>query len=44
MREDRLVHRYFGIDLQAVRSVVEADLPVLRARIESILREQGDGA
>lgn len=37
-----LVHRYFGIDLQAVWSVVEADLPVLRGKIEAILREQGD--
>ena len=38
-----LVHRYFGIDLQAVWSVVEADLPVLRSKIVSILREMGDG-
>ncbi len=38
-----LVHRYFGIDPQAVWSVVEADLPVLRSKIESILGEMGDG-
>ena len=38
-----LVHRYFGIDPQAVWSVVEADLPALRASIESILRETAGG-
>ena len=38
-----LVHRYFGIDPQAVWSVVEADLPALRSNIESILCETGGG-
>lgn len=38
-----LVHRYFGIDLQAVWSVVEGELPALRSNIESILRKMGDG-
>jgi len=32
-----LVHGYFGIDRDLVWSVVESDLPDLKARIESIL-------
>lgn len=32
-----LVHRYFGIDPEAVWLVVEADLPDLKASIKSIL-------
>jgi len=32
-----LVHRYFGIDRNAVWAVVERDLPDLKAGIDSIL-------
>ncbi len=38
-----LVHRYFGIDPQAVWSVVEAELPTLRSSIENLLGEMRDG-
>jgi uncharacterized protein with HEPN domain len=34
-----LVHHYFGIDKDAVWSVVEKDIPVLKFNIEMILRE-----
>jgi len=37
-----LVHHYFGIDLNAVWSVVEHDLPNLKLEVQSILRELGD--
>ncbi len=32
-----LVHRYFGIDLDIVWSVVEYDLPDMKCRVEAIL-------
>lgn len=38
-----LVHRYFGIDTDAVWSVVERDLPQLKAKVRSILEEGGPG-
>jgi len=34
-----LVHSYFDIDLDAVRQVVERDLPILKPQIEAILEE-----
>jgi uncharacterized protein with HEPN domain len=34
-----LIHMYFGIDLDAVWTVVERDLPQLRSSIEAILSE-----
>jgi uncharacterized protein with HEPN domain len=34
-----LVHDYFGIDVEAVWSAVERDLPVLKKKIEAILLE-----
>jgi len=33
-----LVHHYFGIDTEAVWSVVEKDIPELKSNIEIILR------
>lgn len=33
-----LVHRYFGIDLDVVWSVVEHDLPEMKSKIEAILQ------
>ena len=35
-----LVHHYFGIDLNAVWSVVERDLPDLKRAIAAMLKEQ----
>jgi uncharacterized protein with HEPN domain len=37
-----LVHHYFGIDPDAVWSVVEHDLPDLKLNVQAILRELGD--
>ena len=37
---DRLIHAYFSVDLTAVWSMVEQDLPALRANVQRIL----DGA
>lgn len=36
-----LVHGYFQIDLDEVWSVVEMDVPVLKPKIEAILKELG---
>jgi uncharacterized protein with HEPN domain len=33
-----LVHHYFGIDVDAVWSVVEHDLPELKLNVEAILK------
>jgi len=37
-----LVHRYFGIDPEAVWSIIEVDLAALKLNIEKILRTMGD--
>ena len=34
---DRLIHAYFSVDLDAVWSMVEQDLPALRANVHGIL-------
>ena len=41
---DRLIHHYFGVNLDIVWDVVTVELPVLEAQIEAILQqEQEDG-
>lgn len=37
-----LVHQYFGIDIVRVWETVEHDIPILKSRVEEILREIGD--
>jgi uncharacterized protein with HEPN domain len=37
-----LVHHYFGIDLEAVWSVVERDIPDLKLNVEIILSQLKD--
>jgi uncharacterized protein with HEPN domain len=37
-----LVHSYFEIDLDAVKQVLERDLPILKSQIEGILRDMED--
>lgn len=37
-----IIHRYFGIDLKAVWSVAETDIPVLKEKIENMLGEMKD--
>jgi uncharacterized protein with HEPN domain len=34
---DRLIHAYFAVDLAAVWTMVEVDLPVLRAEVQRII-------
>jgi uncharacterized protein with HEPN domain len=36
---DRLIHRYFGVDLEVVWRTVQEDLPRLRPVLEQILAE-----
>jgi uncharacterized protein with HEPN domain len=38
---DRLIHAYFSVDLDAVWSMVEQDLPVLRAEVRRIVARSG---
>ena len=40
---DRLIHAYFSVDLDAVWSMVEQDLPALRARVRLVLTQAGTG-
>jgi uncharacterized protein with HEPN domain len=39
---DKLVHDYFGVDLDLVWDVVVVDLPAARTRIVALLEELGD--
>lgn len=36
---DKLIHEYFGVDLEIVWRLVTEDLPSLKARIAAILKE-----
>ena len=36
---DKMIHEYFGVNLQLVWEVVERDLPQLRVALESVLRQ-----
>lgn len=36
---DKLIHRYFGIDLETVWLTVQDDLPVLESEVTKILKE-----
>jgi len=36
---DKVIHAYFGIDLQLVHEVIRQSLPPLRQRVEEILTE-----
>ncbi len=36
---DRLIHAYFNVNLDAVWSMVERDLPTLRAKVSHLLNE-----
>lgn len=38
---DRLIHHYFGVNLDVVWSVVQEKLPGLQGQIEAILRNAG---
>ena len=38
---DRLIHHYFGVNLDIVWHIVTAELPDVASRIEEILRDDG---
>lgn len=38
---DKLIHDYFGVDVDAVWDTVEQDIPVLKKEIENIIKEMG---
>ncbi|MDA8077691.1 MAG: DUF86 domain-containing protein [Nitrospiraceae bacterium] len=38
---DKLIHDYFGVDLQAVWDTLEQDIPVLKEKIAEILNNAG---
>jgi uncharacterized protein with HEPN domain len=41
---DRLIHHYFGVNLDIVWNIVTVELPLLKSQIEKILQnEQGGG-
>ena len=37
---DKLIHHYFGVDLDAVWDIVIEDLPFLKSQIEKILKQE----
>ena len=37
---DKLIHHYFGVDLDAVWDIVKEDLPFLKSQIEKILKQE----
>ncbi|HAY27794.1 MAG TPA: DUF86 domain-containing protein [Candidatus Accumulibacter phosphatis] len=40
---DRLIHRYFGVNLDIVWEVVSLELPLLAAQVERVMENCGDG-
>jgi len=36
---DKLIHHYFGVDLEVVWDTVEKDLPALKKHVKKILGE-----
>jgi uncharacterized protein with HEPN domain len=36
---DKLIHEYFGVDIDAVWDTVKKDIPVLKLEIEKVLKE-----
>jgi len=39
---DRLIHHYFGVNLDIVWQIVKDELPKVASHLESILREESD--
>lgn len=37
---DKLIHDYFGVDLDAVWTTVEKDIPALKGKIEEIVQKE----
>ena len=38
---DKLIHDYFGVDLDAVWDTVEKDIPTLKEKIKDIIEKEG---
>ena len=38
---DKLIHDYFGVDLDAVWDTVEKDIPLLKDKIKDIIEKEG---
>lgn len=41
---DRLIHHYFGVNLDIVWDIVEIELPLLESQIEEILQDDEGGS
>jgi uncharacterized protein with HEPN domain len=39
MKRDKLIHDYFGVDIETVWLTSSEDIPVLKSEIEKILHE-----
>ena len=37
---DKMIHHYFGIDLEMVWKIIKEDLPILKKQIEKILKKE----
>ena len=40
---DKLIHKYFGVDIEKVWEVTQKDLPLLKEQIYKILKEITEG-
>ena len=40
---DRLIHRYFRVNLDIVWNIVAVELPVLESQVEEILQQEHSG-
>jgi len=38
---DKLIHDYFGVDLDAVWDTVKKDIPALKNRLKGLIEEEG---
>ena len=36
---DRIIHQYFGVDLDIIWDIIKNDLPILKEQIEKILKD-----
>lgn len=38
---DKIIHFYFGIDINIIWDIIQNDLPVLKSKLENLISEQG---
>ncbi len=38
---DKLIHKYFGVDVEIIWTISKKDIPQLKEKLESILRKEG---